>query len=41
MGEMKDLVREVGIHPYNNMEFMNVGDLQKAKDSSQVLPSDP
>lgn len=25
-GEMRDLIREIGIHP-DNMEFFNVGDL--------------
>jgi hypothetical protein len=30
-GEMRDLVRDVGIHN-DNMEFFNVGDLQKRRD---------
>jgi hypothetical protein len=30
-GEMRDLVRELGIHN-DNMEFYNVGDLQKKRD---------
>lgn len=39
MGEMKDLVRDVGIHT-DNMEFFNVGDYQKKKDQLSILPSD-
>lgn len=30
-GEMRDLVRDVGIHT-DNMEFFNVGDLQKKRE---------
>jgi hypothetical protein len=38
-GELRDLVREIGIHP-DNMEFMNVGDLQKKRDQLMTQPSD-
>jgi hypothetical protein len=30
-GEMRDLIRDVGIHP-DNMEFFNVGDLAKKRE---------
>jgi hypothetical protein len=36
---MRDLVRDVGIHT-DNMEFFNVGDLQKKREASFVHPSD-
>lgn len=38
-GEMKDLVRDVGIHT-DNMEVMNVGDLQKKREQLTTHPSD-
>lgn len=38
-GEMRDLVQDVGIHS-DNMEFFNVGDLQKKRDASFIHPSD-
>lgn len=34
-GEMRDLVRDVGVHT-DNMEFFNVGDLQKKRESMFV-----
>lgn len=39
MGEMRDLVRDVGIHT-DNMEFFNVGDLQKKREQLFVHQSD-
>jgi hypothetical protein len=38
-GEMRDLIRDVGIHP-DNMEFFNVGDLAKKREQLFVHPSD-
>jgi hypothetical protein len=38
-GEMRDLIRDVGIHT-DNMEFYNVGDLQKKRDQAFVHQSD-
>jgi hypothetical protein len=38
-GEMRDLIREVGIHQ-DNMEFFNVGDLAKQREKSFIHPSD-
>ncbi|CDW85583.1 UNKNOWN [Stylonychia lemnae] len=39
VGAMKDLVRELGINS-ENIPFMNVGDLQKTRDSLLTQPSD-
>lgn len=36
---MRDLVRDVGVHP-DNLEFFNVGDLAKKRESMFVHPSD-
>jgi len=36
---MKDLVKDVGISA-NTLEFMNVGDLQKKRESSFIHSSD-
>jgi hypothetical protein len=38
-GEMRDLIRDVGIHP-DNLEFFNVGDLAKKREQLFVQPSD-
>lgn len=38
-GEMRDLVRDVGIHP-DNLEFFNVGDLMKKRETMFVHQSD-
>ena len=38
-GEMRDLVRDVGVHP-DNLEFFNVGDLAKKREQMFVHPSD-
>lgn len=38
-GEMRDLIRDVGIH-VDNLEFFNVGDLMKHREKSFVHPSD-
>ena len=38
-GEMKDLVKDVGILP-ENLEFLNVGDLQKKREQLFTQPSD-
>ncbi len=38
-GEMRDLIRDVGIHP-DNMEFYNVGDLAKKREQLFVHQSD-
>lgn len=39
MGEMRDLVRDIGIHT-DNMEFFNVGDLQKQREKSLISQGD-
>jgi hypothetical protein len=38
-GEMRDLVRELGINS-DSLEFMNVGDLQKKRETLLTQPSD-
>lgn len=38
-GEMRDLVRDVGI-TNENLDFFNVGDLQKQRERMLVYPSD-
>lgn len=39
VGEMKDLVRDIGIYT-DNIEFMNVGDFQKKREQLLTQPSD-
>lgn len=39
MGEMRDLVRDIGIHT-DNMEFFNVGDLQKQREKALISQGD-
>lgn len=38
-GEMRDLIRDVGIHP-DNIPFTNVGDLAKQREKLFIQPSD-
>jgi len=38
-GEMRDLIRDVGIHS-DNTEVMNVGDYQKKREKLMTHPSD-
>jgi hypothetical protein len=39
IGEMRDLVRDIGINN-DSLEFMNVNDLQKSRDTLFTYPSD-